>query len=143
MSIHENVIQNYAASTLWNRIPDPLQALGEINGPDGNTLLTIAFNTHRDIITEIGYSAPSSCPEELRACAAAVCQLAKDKAAMAAELLGPNDIASLFTDDGNLDDQTFYFALVAILALKNALSSYAAYRTNDFKVWKATQTESE
>lgn len=142
MSILKNNIEAYAASATWTQIPDSIQAFGEITGPDGNTLVSIAFHTHRDIINEIGYSAPASCPEELRACAACVCELAKDKAVMAAELIGPAEIASLLTDDGNLDDQTFYFALVSILALKNALSSYASYRTNDFKSWKSMQKDS-
>lgn len=141
MSILKDSITTLASSADWTQIPDPIQAFGEITGPDGKALLSIAFSTQRDIITRIGYSAPSSCPEGLRACAAAVCKLAKDKAVMAGELIGPAEIAALITDDGNLDDETFYFALVSVLALKNAISSYASYRTNDFKSWKASQTD--
>lgn len=140
MSILKDRIKTFATSSDWTKIPDSIQAYGEITGSDENALLSIAFSTHRDIITEIGYSVSSNSPEELRACAAVVCQLAKDKAVMAGELIGPAEIATLITDDGNMDDQTFYFALVSVLALKNAISSYAAYRTNDFKSWKSTQT---
>lgn len=139
MSILKDRIKTFANASDWTKIPDSIQAFGEITGPNGTALLSIAFSTHRDIITEIGYSVPSDCPERLRACAAIVCQLAKDKAVMAGELIGPSEIAALITDDGNLDDETFYFALVSVLALKNAISSYASYRTNDFKSWKSTQ----
>ncbi|MGN0159542.1 MAG: hypothetical protein ACI39W_10520 [Brotaphodocola sp.] len=142
MSILPNKIQELASASRWSTIPTNIQAMGEITGPDGNTLLTISFNTHRDLISEIGYSAPASCPETLRACASAVCQLAFEKAVMAAELLAPSDVALLLSDDGNLDDETFYFTVLAILVLKNALSSYASFRSNDYKNWKAEQSNS-
>lgn len=142
MSVLPNRIQEFASSSQWTSIPANIQALGEITGPTGSTLLTISFQTHRDLISEIGYSAPADCPEILRACAAAVCHLAFEKAVMAAELIGPAEIASLLSDDGNLDDETFYFSMIAILALKNALSSYASFRSNDYKNWKAGQSNS-
>lgn len=143
MSILSNKIQEFASDSRWTVIPADIQAMGEITGPQNTTMLTISFRTHRDLISEIGYSVPSNCPETLRACAACVCHLAFEKAVMAAELIGPAEIAALLSDDGKLDDETFYFSMLAILALKNALSSYAAYRTNDYKNWKASQSDSQ
>lgn len=139
MAVNMKTLAHYASVQDWRRIPDPLQALGEITCPDGKRLLSIAFSTGRDIITAIGYGVEASCPAPLKACAAAVCELARGKAVMAAELLGPDDIAAVLADDGILEDEVYYAAVLATLALKNAVSSYASYRSSDLKAWKAEQ----
>lgn len=140
MSICQTKIHELVQTAQWANIPSNIQAMGEIQDPEGKTLLTISFCTHRDLISEIGYSAVASCPPLLRACAAAVCHLAFERAIMAAELIGPNEVIALISDDGSVDDQTYYFVLLAILALKNALSSYASFRSNDYMLWKNSQS---
>ncbi len=137
MAVDMNILKTYASSPDWRKIPENLQALGEITGPDGKRLLSIAFSAERDIITAIGYGADSSCPAALAACASVLCGLAHQKAVMAAQLLGPRDIASVLAGGGDLDDETCYAAVLATLALKNAVSSYASYRAGDLKAWKA------
>lgn len=133
MAINNTLWKKYASSSIWRSIPNQLQALGEISDPEGNRLLSIAFCAKRDLITHIGYSPTSSSPEELCACAAVLCEAASDKPVMEAQLLGPSDIAKKLTESGELDDQFYYYALLATLALKNALSSYAAYRSSTQK----------
>ena len=138
MSADPSKLQHYATSAGYCATPSPLQALGQVIGEDGQTLVSIAFTTHRDIITQIGYTASEGCPEALKACAACICELAKDQAIMAAELLGPGEISEKLSDDGTLDDQVFYFSVLATMGLKNALASYADYKKADLQAWKAT-----
>ncbi|MCI8295774.1 MAG: hypothetical protein HFG22_07810 [Lachnospiraceae bacterium] len=138
MSADPSKLQHYATSAGYCATPSPLQALGQVIGEDGQTLFSIAFTTHRDIITQIGYTASEGCPEALKACAACICELAKDQAIMAAELLGPGEISEKLSDDGTLDDQVFYFSVLATMGLKNALASYADYKKADLQAWKAT-----
>ena len=138
MSADPSKLQHYATSAGYCATPSPLQALGQVIGEDGQTLFSIAFTTHRDIITQIGYTASEGWPEALKACAACICELAKDQAIMAAELLGPGEISEKLSDDGTLDDQVFYFSVLATMGLKNALASYADYKKADLQAWKAT-----
>ena len=138
MSADPSKLQHYATSAGYCATPSPLQALGQVIGEDGQTLFSIAFTTHRDIITQIGYTASEGCREALKACAACICELAKDQAIMAAELLGPGEISEKLSDDGTLDDQVFYFSVLATMGLKNALASYADYKKADLQAWKAT-----
>ena len=138
MSADPSKLQHYATSAGYCATPSPLQALGQVIGEDGQTLFSIAFTTHRDIITQIGYTASEGCPEALKACAACICELAKDQAIMAAELLGHGEISEKLSDDGTLDDQVFYFSVLATMGLKNALASYADYKKADLQAWKAT-----
>ena len=138
MSADPSKLQHYATSAGYCATPSPLQALGQVIGEDGQTLFSIAFTTHRDIITQIGYTASEGCPAALKACAACICELAKDQAIMAAELLGPGEISEKLSDDGTLDDQVFYFSVLATMGLKNALASYADYKKADLQAWKAT-----
>jgi hypothetical protein len=137
MAINQTTLNHYSDDSSWRTVPTNLQALGEITDENGKTLFSIAFTTHRDIITEIGYSASVSCPAPLCGCAACVCELAKNKAIMAAQLLGPDDIAKKISDDGTMEDQIYYFAVLATLALKNAISSYAEYKKTDLENWKS------
>lgn len=112
-------------------LPETVHAMSTMTDPHGNPLLTIAFSTKRDIIADIAYQAAESAPLALRGCAAILCMLCRDKAVMAADLLGPSDIAAYLGEE--LDDETFYFAAVATLTLKNALSSFADYRARVIK----------
>ena len=56
MSASPSKLQHYSTSPVYCVTPSPLQALGEVIGQDGQTLFSIAFTTHRDIITQIGYT---------------------------------------------------------------------------------------
>lgn len=133
MSLNTQLLKSYASSPDWRSAPACLQALGEITDPEGKKLLSMAFTTSRDIITQIGYSPSSHCPEALCACAAVLCELSIGKAVMAAQLLGPSEILGKLTDDGKAEDSFYYYSLLATLALKNALSSYASYRSGSQK----------
>ena len=85
-----------ATDPQWRILPESPRALGELRAPDGTRLLTIAFDTHRDIIASIGYAPGERCGEALCACAAALCSLARGKAVMAAEL-SPGKIPQRWT----------------------------------------------
>ena len=129
MAFKKDKITEYAGSTCVGHIPDDIQAMGELNGTDGKRLLAITFTTHRDIISDIGVIAEATCSEELKAAAAAECALAKGKAIMAVDLFTPEDILKLLSDDEAPADTEYFVALMALMAIKNALASYAAYRS--------------
>lgn len=126
-----------ATDPQWRILPESPRALGELRAPDGTRLLTIAFDTHRDIIASIGYAPGERCGEALCACAAALCSLARGKAVMAAELLAPTDIAEALPCP--MDDPLFYQAVLAVLCLKNALSSFAETRAADYAAFRQGQ----
>lgn len=138
MSVSSEALRTWAAAG-WQTLPEAPRALGTLTGPDGKPLLTLAFDTHRDIITSIGYQPGEACDEALRACAAALCSLAKDKAVMAADLLGPVEISAALQVEAEMDDPLFYSAVLAVLCLKNALSSYAETRAADYAAFKREQ----
>lgn len=137
MAADLSVFIHYADMPQWQRLPASFQALGEIADEKGRRMLSIAFAAHRDIITEIGYQASESCPDALRACAACICELAQNQAIMAAELLGPKEMEEILSDGDALEDQNYYYTILATLALKNAIASYADYKKADLKAWKA------
>lgn len=141
MTANPSAFAHYCSTSDWCTLPASPQALGEITDENNHRMFSIAFSTHRDIITEIGYLASDACPAALRACTACICELAQGQAVMAAELLGPEEIAGKLTDDGTLEDQHYYYAILAALCLKNAIASYAEYRKNDLKVWKAANSQ--
>ena len=143
MSTNASTIQAYASAEQWRTIPEHYQAIGEIADEKGNRMLAVFFTTHRDLIQQIGYSASDSCPDVLRACTAVACELAKDQPVVAAHLLGPAQITEKLCGDDEPDDQTFYFSVLATLALKKAISSYADYRKADYAAWKAEQAKKE
>lgn len=121
----------YAADPQFTIFPETIHAMSEMTDPQGKPLLSMAFSTHRDIITAIAYRGAENAPSALRGCAAVLCALCKGKAVMAADLLGPVDIAAYLTEE--LDDEAFYFAAIATLTLKNTLSSFADYRARVIK----------
>lgn len=121
----------------WQNFPATPRALGELTAKDKSPLLTIAFETHRDIVSAIGYRRGAQAEDALCACAAALCALAKGKAVMALDLLAPADIADVLHVE--MDDALFYQAVLAVLCLKNALASYADTRAADYAAFKQTQ----
>ena len=137
MSASAEVLSAWAADPRWQAFPSSPRALGELTAPDGSVLLTLAFDTHRDIVSSIGYHRGEHAEDALCACAAALCSLAKAQAVMALDLLSPADIAG--TLGLELDDALFYQAVLAILCLKNALSSYADTRAADYAAFKQAQ----
>lgn len=132
-SVAEN-ISAWAQDAQWRTFSEKPRALGELTAPNGGKLLKIAFDTHRDIVTAIGYQAGENADEALCACAAAVCSLSEDKAVMALDLIGPAEIAEALKVQ--MDDKLFYQAVLAVLCLKNALSSYADTRAADYAVFR-------
>lgn len=137
MSASAEVLSAWASDPRWQAFPANPRALGELTAPDGSVLLTLAFDTHRDIVSSIGYRRGEHAEDALCACAAALCSLAKDQAVMALDLLSLADIAGALGLE--LDDALIYQAVLAILCLKNALSSYADTRAADYAAFKQTQ----
>ncbi|MGN0775680.1 MAG: hypothetical protein ACI4MM_03265 [Candidatus Ventricola sp.] len=134
MPAYSDSIRSWAADAQWQTFPQSPRALGELTAPNGEKLLTLAFETHRDIICAIGYRREALADDALCACTAALCSLVKGKAVMAADLLGPSEIAEALRVD--MDDALFYQAVLAVLCLKNALSSYADTRAADYAAYK-------
>lgn len=143
MAINLTKITQYANDPKWREIPRPYQGAGEIMDNEGKPLFGIYLTTHRDVITEIGYAATKECPEMLAACAAILCEKAAHKAVISAHLLGPAEIMPVFCEEGEPEDMLYYYAALATLAMRNAVSSYADYRKADLEQWKAQQAETE
>ena len=93
------------------------------------TLLMMALTTERDVVTDIGIQTSDQCAQTLKAAAAVACDKAKGKAVMAMELISPDDILNELSDTTEVDDGEYYIALMAVMVIKNTLSSYAAYRS--------------
>ena len=119
---------SWAHDAQWQNFPTSPRALGE---------LTLAFETCRDIVSAIGYRRGEQADDALCACTAALCALAKGKPVMALDLLAPADIADMLHVE--MDDALFYQAVLAVLCLKNALSSYADTRAADYAAFKQVQ----
>lgn len=141
MAINLTKIMQYANDPKWRTIPEKYHGVGEIVDDKGNALFGIFLAARRDLITEIGYGATEACPKMLAACAAAMCELAFEKPVLSAHLLGPAEITPIFCEEGEPDDELFYYAAVTTLAMKNAISSYADYRKEDMKDWKAEKEQ--
>lgn len=134
------MLSEYISSHNRNRIPSDIQAMSALSNSNNRPILALAFTTHRDVITDIGYtvlSAPSSiCPKDLEACVCAVCDLASNHPVMAAELISPDHVLKTLGFDSSAEDTLFYAATMAVLLLKDALSSYANYKKADLKQWE-------
>ncbi len=117
-------MENYAQ--YLNQKPDSIKAAGELQGQDGKRLAVLYFTTVRDIVTEPGVSAEKECPELIQEALCAACACMEHKAVMSADLITPDQICTKLGWEEN--DEHYYAALMAVLAVKNALSSYAVYR---------------
>lgn len=129
MAFSETKISEYSKSEYVGHVPRHIKAMGELKGPDGKTLLMMALTTERDVVTDIGIQTSDQCAQTLKAAAAVACDKAKGKAVMAMELISPDDILNGLSDTTEVDDGEYYIALMAVMVIKNTLSSYAAYRS--------------
>lgn len=129
MAFSETKISEYSKSEYVGHVPRHIKAMGELKGPDGKTLLMMALTTERDVVTDIGIQTSDQCAQTLKAAAAVACDEAKGKAVMAMELISPDDILNGLSDTTEVDDGEYYIALMAVMVIKNTLSSYAAYRS--------------
>ncbi len=50
---------------------------------------------------------------------------------MALELIGPEDILKVLSDETEADDHEYYTALMVVMIIRNTLSSYASYRSTE------------
>ena len=126
MAFSETKISEYSKSEYVGHVPRHIKAMGELKGPDGKTLLMMALTT---VVTDIGIQTSDQCAQTLKAAAAVACDKAKGKAVMAMELISPDDILNGLSDTTEVDDGEYYIALMAVMVIKNTLSSYAAYRS--------------
>ncbi|MGN1388659.1 MAG: hypothetical protein ACI4WR_03335 [Bulleidia sp.] len=109
-----------------NRKPTTIKAAGELQGQDGKRLAVLYFTTFRDIITDPGISASENCPELIQEALCAACACMEGRAVMSADLITPDQICGKLGWEET--DERYYAALMAVLAVKNSLSSYASYR---------------
>ena len=65
---------SWAHDAQWQNFPTSPRALGELTGNDKSPLLTLAFETCRDIVSAIGYRRGEQADGALCACTAALCQ---------------------------------------------------------------------
>jgi len=106
-------------------IPEDAQGVGEVKEPSCGDLLRIGFTTHREIITQIGYTLTESACPPVFACSSYLTSLAKGQAVVAAYLITWKDIAAALSDNGELNPEHIHCAMMAELALKNAIVNYS------------------
>ena len=117
-------MENY--TEYLNRRPKSVKAAGELQGQDGKRMAVLYFTTVRDIIAEPGISAEETCPKMIQQALCAACACMEKRAVMAADLITPDLICRKLSWEET--DEQYYAALMGVLAVKNSLSSYAAYR---------------
>ena len=127
MSFNRDKVKKYKEEALSMQMPRNVEAMGHVTGPDGGEMITISFAAERDIVEDL-YIKLAKPDDTLLAIAGAVRQLAVGQAVVGLELIGPLEIAGLLTDGEEPDDMEFYAMLLMVMALKNALTSYADYR---------------
>lgn len=134
MAFNKEKMQKYKAFAAQMKFPENVEALGKVTGPDGEDVVTLSFAADRDIVKDLYVrlnDQMSVLPQQtdtMLAVAGAVHELAVGKAVMQMDLIGPKEIAALLTDGEEAGDAEFYAMLLMIMALKNALTSYADYR---------------
>lgn len=118
-------VMEYAAMENVRSLPDNFDGIGSIEEPNCGDILTIAFKSKREIITEIGYTVTEKACPPVYAAASCIVVLAKGKAVMEAFLITAQDIEKLLSDDGKLDKEHFHCAQMAELALKKAIIDHS------------------
>ena len=131
MALSETRISEYSNSEYVGYVPENIKAMGELKDQDGTVLLRMAFTTKRDIITDIGVTTFDHCTEIMKAMSAVACEMARGKAVMALELIGPEDILKVLSDETEADDHEYYTALMVVMIIRNTLSRYASYRSTE------------
>lgn len=106
-------------------LPENPEGVGQVTEPSCGDLLTIGFTTRREIITEIGYTLTESACPPVFASAYHIVSQAKGQAVMAAYLISWKDIAAALSDNGELNPEHIHCAMMAELALKNAIVNYS------------------
>lgn len=97
-----------------------------VKDEDGNEMLKLGFDAHRDYITVIGYEAAPEVSVDICASLAALCTLAGDKPVMAAYNLTREDLERELSDDGTVDEANGFAISLAMSMLKEALKVYSS-----------------
>jgi hypothetical protein len=105
------------------------ETISELRDRENRLLACLSFSTERDIITQVRITTTALCSDGQKKALDSLAGLIRGKAVMAADLVTPDDILhSLGVPAENADDEQYYYALMALLTLKNALSGFADYR---------------
>ncbi len=123
--MNRELILEYAESQKHRGLLEQAQGRGSCREPECGDELIITIKTKREIITEIGYTITESACPPMKACAAAAAELAKDKAVLEAYLLTKDNIAEAV---GGLDKENIHCAMMAEIALKQAILDYTKRR---------------
>ena len=131
MKFNPKKIEEYKNKEWVGHVPEHPEGVGTIKDNSGKAILSISCSADRDIITDIGLKVHGTCSDHLLAAASVAVGLAKDQAILKAELIAPDDLFRVLLVNGDPDDEDYYDALLTILCLKDALSSYADYRRRE------------
>lgn len=123
--MNRELILEYAGSEKHRGLLEGAQGNGSCREPECGDELEIAIKTKREIITEIGYTITETACPPMKACAAIAAELAQDKAVLEAYLLTKDDIARVA---GGLDKENIHCAMMAEIALKQAILDYTKRR---------------
>ncbi len=123
--MNRELILEYAESARRKGLPEDAQGCGSCREPECGDELVMAIKTRREIITEIGYTITETACPPMKASAAVAAELAQDKAVLEAYLLTKDDIAAVL---GGLDKENIHCAMMAEIALKQAILDYTKRR---------------
>ena len=128
MSFNDSKKEKYIRAAREMGLPENVEAMGYVTGPDGQEIIAFSFAADRDIVKDVFIKLAQE-DETMLAVAGAVRELALGQAVMGLDLIGPAEIVKLLCDDGDKPaDEEFYAMLLMTMAVKNALVSYADYR---------------
>ena len=127
MATDSEKICAYATRTNACGIPAGATGVGEACDPTCNDVLRIGLEVNeRQVVVTAGYTITEGACLPSRACAAATVELALGKPVLAAYTVDAEQIGALVSDDEGLDESHVHCALMAELALKRAVTVYAA-----------------
>lgn len=116
--MHKEKVLEYANKTDLIGILPVYQGMGQCEESGCEDVLTVTINTHRDIITELGYTLTETACPPMKACARIAAEMAIGKPLLTAYLFNAKDIAA---ELGGLDKENIHCAMMAELAIKRCI----------------------
>ena len=124
-SIVEKMLE-FIKNRTGTAMPETVSGESVMQDEKGYVFLKLSISVHKDIITQAGYYASEEIPIDTAAAMAAVTVLMKDKAVMAAALLGTKDIEDALEFDDAARAENEQAVKIAEMMMKECLRNYSA-----------------
>lgn len=119
-------IKSYASREENKGLLKVFDGRGSCEEPGCGDVMEFTIKTHREIITEIGFTITESACLPVKASAAITAEIAKGKPVLEAYLIDKDQIGQKV---GGLEEEYVHCALMAELALKRAIVNYVYNRS--------------